>query len=136
MKKYSKKLDTGATKKEEQSHLEELYRKIETKKQYEQYQSDFDQSYEEYLELHKYIESITKVFEAHKASLESIGDSTCREYQERKSEIFREFNDKNNADYVKKKEKYNNLHSKLNMINSRIQQYQASMNATKPMQVD
>jgi RNA polymerase II elongation factor ELL len=38
------------------------YKPIDTKQQYEAYLSDFEQSYDEYLELHKFIEPITKLF--------------------------------------------------------------------------
>jgi hypothetical protein len=104
------------------------YKPIDTKQQYEAYLSDFEQSYDEYLELHKFIEPITKLFEKLKSDLEQCQDANSAEYLQRKSELFKEFNQKNNLDYVKKKEKYNQLHAKLQLINKLIDQYQINMN--------
>ncbi len=89
--------------------------------------NEFEQSYEEYLELHSYIENITKLFESYKSGLDSINDSTSAEYNEKKQEIVKEFYDKNNSEYNAKKEKYNALHSKLSTLNKLMDQYKENM---------
>jgi hypothetical protein len=82
---------------------------------------------------------MTKQFKRYQLELNSIADAESAEYQEKKNKIFKDFleiQDKNNSEYLQKKDKYASLHCKLNLIESLVRQYQEndSRSTSSPME--
>jgi Skp family chaperone for outer membrane proteins len=95
----------------------------------EQYKTDFDRIYTEYLEAHNYLERVAKLFQSHKMELESINDKSSREYDEKAKKIYKDYMEKlNDSDYLKQKDKHEKLFNELNFIQDLIKQYQSSAN--------
>ncbi len=101
-----------------------IYKKIQTRQQYDQYKSDFDLVYNEYVELHNYVESTAKLFARLKSEIESINDKNSKEFEIKESKIIKEYNEKLMNDFVKKKEKYDYLYAKLTLLKTLTSQYE------------
>jgi hypothetical protein len=90
-----------------------------------------DQIYEEYVELHNYIESVADSFQKHQLELHSIKDDLSkesREYEEKRTKIINDYVEKqNDAEYTRKRERYAQLYTKLNFINNLCKQYDSSL---------
>jgi hypothetical protein len=92
----------------------------------EQYKLEFDQIYAEYLESHNYLETVAKVFQAHKNEIEAIVDKASKEYNQKRDRIYKEYAEKlRDADYLKNKDTHDRLFNRLNFIQDLIKQYQS-----------
>jgi hypothetical protein len=107
--------------------LTRKYHKISNRKQREQYQNEIDQIYTEYLDLHRYVEGVVVAFRKHQAQLSTIKDDLSKEYEEKRNKVISDYLEKqNDAEYVRKRERYAQMSTRLNFINNLCKQYDSS----------
>ena len=107
------------------------YTKVMNRKQRDQYQTEIDQIYDEYLDLHQYIESVSAQFQKYQQELNLIRDETSKEYEDKRNKIVGDYVEKqNDAEYAKKRERYSRVYIKLKFINDLCKQFDNTVAAS------
>ena len=102
------------------------YRKITNSQQRQQYMLDYDQIYKEYLDLHYYIDGLKEKFDKLKSDLSSISESS-KEYMEKKQKVIHDYVDrKSDPEYIKKRERYSQVYTKLKFLNDLLKEAEES----------
>ena len=87
-----------------------------------------DQIYDEYYELHKYQETVADAFQRHQSELHMIKDETSKEYEEKRNRIIKEYVERqNDPEYVKKRERYAKIYTRLNFIHDLCKQFDSTL---------
>lgn len=108
-------------------YLKRKYKRISSRSQRDQYQQDYDQVYEEYLELHKLVDVVASTFQKYQQELSQIRDDSSREYQEKKKRVVSDYLEKvNDPEYAKKRERYVQVYTRLNYIHDLCKQYDST----------
>jgi hypothetical protein len=105
--------------------IHKQYKQIDNETQRNQYKNDFDKIYNEYYDLHDYMNTTAKTFDDYKTQMNSIKDKESKEYIEKRNKVFDHFK-RNNVEHSRKTERYNYLYEKLNLIQNLITQYDSS----------
>ena len=104
------------------------FKSIQSKQQYKQYKLEFDQTYTEYVDLYEQMKCVSKSFETHQQEMEKM-DQSSKEFDEKKTKILKDYTEKiSDQEYLKKKDRYEYLDSKLRFISELARQYQQSNN--------
>ncbi|KAK7069776.1 hypothetical protein SK128_022774, partial [Halocaridina rubra] len=99
------------------------YTVIVSPEQRSKYKADFNREYDEYQELHTYIEERTSFFKEldDKLKNETVGTDS---YNSIRAQIIKEYNaTKSDNDYLRKKQRYDYLHDKLTHIKRLVREY-------------
>ncbi len=78
--------------------------------------------------MHNYIEAVAGTFQKHQLELHTIKDDLSKEYEEKRAKIINDYVEKqNDAEYMRKRERYAELYTKLNFINNLCKQYDSTL---------
>ena len=95
-------------------------------KQLEQYKTDFEAIYDDYVESHNYLKAVSKVFERHKQELDAIEDKHSAEFEKKKCKVFKDYAERQkDANYLKMRQQYAKLSFKLHFIKELVHQYRS-----------
>ncbi len=104
------------------------YKEITNRKQRDEYQNEIDQIYDEYIELHAFHDVIANQYQKFEHELSSIKDETSKEFHEKRNRVLRDYLEKqNDPDYLKKRERYAQIYTKLNFIHDLCKKYDCTL---------
>lgn len=92
------------------------YKKTTDQSQKQQYYQEYTKTHDEYLELHAYIEQLSKKFEKYRNEIQLLNEGS-KDYTEKKHKIVAEYLElKSDAEYMRKRDRYTQIYTRLHHL--------------------